>query len=850
MVHGVRRPDSAVLLADTASHLPSASTTLRGMTLLQTALDHWHAGRRTEALDVLLHCWSHHRNTALAEVIDAVSQALDPEPEPFAGRTVTERRAARLATVRAFPPPFERIAATWPDTTWQASKALLDVWAREPDPRLARIAARTLNERPWKSRASEDLYMDLLRIVGDARDVRSRPPAPPARPIDYFDRQYVRAHDAAADWTDVPLAAAEAPALAAWQQIFAPSDPRALLAAVYANPDDDAPRAVYADALVDSDPHRGTFINLQLQATDKALAAAGRLRKTHGASWIPAAIQAVTSTNHTTFTRGFVSGVTLVDSYIERIDVDDPAWNTVLDLEVVDRYQLGRHHDRLLAQSWFRDLHTAFGCTGCLRRTRGEVRWTVADLDRYDDPALLARMPDLLELHLDTTVPAEVLAIVSDPACPALRRLVLHTAHQPSPWSPADVAALPAGISELRFVPATRHSHRKRSDVGHHTISRDDRGRAVSHTLSLKLAQLVDDAVVFADAQATKLTIDVRGRATWTTENRAAFDALVARYPNAGPVARPWGDVEQLQPKPGLVVEFSLEGDFSPDVVLPWLQAGPFGWTVDTLAAGRAPSRLQKNALAHVKRWRDKQTLVTLTANGDRDRSFHFYPETGAWIRTDGFGTPGFTDRFQEQLATLLRRTGVAYVCTRRSYRSTLPRWRRMTGFLGSSWLTVIGPALQRLLPVDGLLALEGAELLTRQVDDAVWLVRGETPIDEEALDDDAFDGFADELARLDTALDDLYHRTRRATGMQLMPLVHDRLGARLDGLTNRSDDAERLDFRGEDGRTLRISLDPALDGDTVSFVVDVGAQRQEGTRPANGPADLVDALDEVLTHL
>lgn len=58
-------------------------------------------------------------------------------------------------------------------------------------------------------------------------------------------------------------------------------DLAALEAAVYADPDDDAPRSVYADALVEQGDPRGEFIHLQLRGDPaKKLAAA------HGKTWL------------------------------------------------------------------------------------------------------------------------------------------------------------------------------------------------------------------------------------------------------------------------------------------------------------------------------------------------------------------------------------------------------------------------------------------------------------------------------------------------------------------------------------------------------------------------------------
>lgn len=68
-------------------------------------------------------------------------------------------------------------------------------------------------------------------------------------------------------------------------------DEDALLAAVIANPDDDEPRAVYADHLIEHGDPRGTFISLQLALAkpgpkhDEIAAEAAALEQQYRATW-------------------------------------------------------------------------------------------------------------------------------------------------------------------------------------------------------------------------------------------------------------------------------------------------------------------------------------------------------------------------------------------------------------------------------------------------------------------------------------------------------------------------------------------------------------------------------------
>jgi uncharacterized protein (TIGR02996 family) len=94
----------------------------------------------------------------------------------------------------------------------------------------------------------------------------------------------------------------------------------ALLAAVLAAPDDDAPRLAYADALEDSDPVRAEFIKIQVtlavwrrnratpEARTDAVLREGELIRSHGATW-GADLRGLV--DKWVFIRGFAEWVTL-----------------------------------------------------------------------------------------------------------------------------------------------------------------------------------------------------------------------------------------------------------------------------------------------------------------------------------------------------------------------------------------------------------------------------------------------------------------------------------------------------------------------------------------------------------
>lgn len=98
-----------------------------------------------------------------------------------------------------------------------------------------------------------------------------------------------------------------------------PAPSTSLLDAICSAPDDDGPRLVYADALMEQGDPRGEFIAVQCELGHAGLDQARRLElearqvsllSQHGARWLgPLAADAVTAS----FTRGFLDAVTVLD---------------------------------------------------------------------------------------------------------------------------------------------------------------------------------------------------------------------------------------------------------------------------------------------------------------------------------------------------------------------------------------------------------------------------------------------------------------------------------------------------------------------------------------------------------
>ncbi|HEY1548428.1 MAG TPA: TIGR02996 domain-containing protein [Kofleriaceae bacterium] len=126
-----------------------------------------------------------------------------------------------------------------------------------------------------------------------------------------------------------------------------------LFDAVWATPDDDAPRLVLADFLNEHAEPRGEFIALQLARQAGKLGASGRKREKkllarNKRAWIGAIAPLVTVAS-ARFERGFIVGAQLVpDIELELRFGDHPAWSTLLEFSADLREQARGPFGRML----------------------------------------------------------------------------------------------------------------------------------------------------------------------------------------------------------------------------------------------------------------------------------------------------------------------------------------------------------------------------------------------------------------------------------------------------------------------------------------------------------------------
>ncbi len=213
------------------------------------------------------------------------------------------------------------------------------------DPRLSRYALNALANPPFCAPSAQSFLLALADTIARLRDGRLHAELPHIKSVlrarlarkPMFVELARRLDEIAAA---LPAAVEPTPAEAKVLATLKPArTAEELLAAVYANPDDDVPRQIYADFLLERGDPRGEFIALQLQRARDAAPSAREteLLAKYGKQWLgPLAIvlRWGKSYSNTKFERGFVSVADFIDHAEKklRLIAADPGWATIEEL--------------------------------------------------------------------------------------------------------------------------------------------------------------------------------------------------------------------------------------------------------------------------------------------------------------------------------------------------------------------------------------------------------------------------------------------------------------------------------------------------------------------------------------
>jgi len=337
---------------------------------LAIAREDWEA-----ALSTLLEAWRSRRAPRLADVIDRVTSRLPHAPVP--GKTVKARTESWLALVaRQEARDIGSILATpWPKR-WQDCVTLIDALGAFPDdPRIAVAMASIVQATPTDSWASIAFYRPILSLIGRIGDPRTKPMLAAdlaiAKSRFWNDRQRPVVLSTYDGLDDAPmLESVEDAALARLEVLFA-SEVRQeqasekneadFLSAIYAAPDDDTPRAVYADWLTERGDPRGEFITLQLAPSEATRKRVKQLLKKHGRTWA-GELDRVVDKEGRVFRRGFLTEVVMLrDPTKEGVPrvVALPEWQLVTSIaQGYGTYGFGR---ALLTAPWLGTVRALWG---------------------------------------------------------------------------------------------------------------------------------------------------------------------------------------------------------------------------------------------------------------------------------------------------------------------------------------------------------------------------------------------------------------------------------------------------------------------------------------------------------
>ncbi|MBL8923669.1 MAG: TIGR02996 domain-containing protein [Myxococcaceae bacterium] len=324
-------------------------------------------GRPAAALEGLLDAWRSRRLSALANVIDTLSDGLTRALPRLEGRTrkglqglwldlANERRDVDVG----------RLLACFATPPWVAVGQRIERLAQLDDPRVSKAFAAFVEELPTAGGIGSARWTLLFSQLGRAKDGRVRRPL--ERRLSIADPRFLvteQVHPLARQVLALlpdeqpsgeelgevaSLAAAVARALS---QPLPPADvllrdasrPRRagseaeLLHVIYERPEDDTPRLVYSDWLQEQGDPRAELLVLQLKPrrTGKELRRERELVRTHGRAWLGPLEPAIERRSEV-FSRGFLSAARVVFLTSRQRDalVGHPAWNTLTRLDRSD----------------------------------------------------------------------------------------------------------------------------------------------------------------------------------------------------------------------------------------------------------------------------------------------------------------------------------------------------------------------------------------------------------------------------------------------------------------------------------------------------------------------------------
>lgn len=334
------------------------------MVPLAAALSKLSAGRREEALELLLQAWRTTRAPVIADVIDLVSEDLSRALPPIEGKTRNQFQEAWLDVANDEQArDVGRLLATFArEPCTQIGERLIRLEAREADPRVARSLTELVVRSPCTSTPNFPMWTRVFKILGALKDVRTREALATklaTKPLglgSFAQMLYPRIQKLLDALGDPPslsedeerlVAALLEKARAQLEGPIVPVSParqrtgseEELCALVYEEPDSDGPRMVYADWLLERGDPRGELISLQIKARDQELTRSEQQRlrslvREHARRCAGPLEPAIPAKSPIVLDRGFVSSCEVSFRTNKSLTtlLGHPAWRTVREL--------------------------------------------------------------------------------------------------------------------------------------------------------------------------------------------------------------------------------------------------------------------------------------------------------------------------------------------------------------------------------------------------------------------------------------------------------------------------------------------------------------------------------------
>lgn len=447
---------------------------------LEAAGVHWQHKRTREALSELREAWRVSLDPGLAELYELL--LTDARAAPLAGHDPdAQAESWRVRARSGHGDPLELPVLL--DAPWHADtpdiERLRALAGWTSDPLLAAGLARRLLLPlvPRELPGHEQLAIETIRLLAAQRDVRQLPvleqlAREPSASAER--RRQLRGAIASLEaLTTVRLDRAAEAARAVFEPRANELRARAqrgaaLLAEVFADPDADEPRWIYADWLASLGDPRGEFISLQLERHARGGPISTRERELlirHAHAWA-GVLHGVLGSEHRVFERGFLAAGSIEAARIDAALVSAPEWATLRSLD-------GHVSELLAMRGRLGRLRRLYGFLELDRFVMLRAAGRLEAVEHYEcslgDPNLRFDTPlGLRSLLVRHAFDDQLLELLASPACEGLEEFAVYYDGSPlGGWAWAGDhrerpalraraqllrANLPASIGRLRMI--------------------------------------------------------------------------------------------------------------------------------------------------------------------------------------------------------------------------------------------------------------------------------------------------------------------------------------------------------------------------------------------------------------